>query len=263
MAETAVAARNAIVTGASSGIGEAFAHVLARDGYRPVLIAREKTELQRVAHALTKAYDVKPLIVTKDLSDTNAAEEIFGEMADRALTPDIVVNNAGFGLMGRADLLDFREQTAMIDLNIRTLTGLSIRYGKLMRQRGHGGIINITSVAGTLPGPNMATYYATKAYILSFTEALSYELKPFGVQVTAVLPGVTSTHFHRRAGMQNSRLMRFSIPMSSQAVAEIGYRAFRKRKRVVATGLANKFATLCTRIVPHAILLPVTAKLHS
>ncbi len=263
MAERTTVRPNVVITGASSGIGEAFAHVLAREGYRPVLIARRQTELERVAAAITNAFEVEPVIMPKDLCVPDAAAEILAEMAGRELFPDLLINNAGFGLMGRTDTLDLEEQIEMINLNVNTLTELSLRCGKIMRQRGHGGIINVSSVAGTLPGPNMAIYYATKAYILSFTEALSFELRPFGVQVTAVMPGVTRTGFHRRAGMEESLLMKFSAPMSAAAVAQIGYKAFRKGRRVVATGLVNKLVTICTRVVPHFILLPVTAKLHT
>ena len=192
---------NAIITGASSGIGEAFAYLLAGEGYRPVLIARRQAELQRVAGAIADTYNVDALVVPKDLSTAGAAKELQAELDDRGVYPDLLVNNAGFGLMGKAALLDHDEQIEMINLNVRTLTELSLRYGDVMRQNGRGGIINVTSVAGTLPGPNMAVYYATKAYILSFSEALSVELRSSGVQVTAVLPGVTRTGFHRRAGM--------------------------------------------------------------
>lgn len=253
----------AVVTGASSGIGEAFALLLADKGYRPVLIAHKLAELERVAGTISSRCNVEPIVVCKNLGTPGAADELSSELASRGLFPDLLINNAGFGLMGRADALDLEEQLEMIRLNVGTLTELSLRYGRLMRERGQGGIINVSSVAGTLPGPNMATYYATKAYITSFTEALSFELEPFGVQVTAVLPGVTSTCFHDRAGMKDSLLMRCGVPMSPEKVARIGYDAFCSGRRVVVTGIANKLATYCTRLIPHFVLLPVIAKLHS
>ncbi len=263
LADETVMQRIALITGASSGIGEAFAHLLAREGYRPILIARRQAELNRVAEAIACAVNVDPLVMPKDLSRPQAGTEIQVELDERGLFPDLLINNAGFGLMGATAILDLQEQIEMVDLNVRTLTELSLRYGRLMRQRGRGGIINVSSVGGTLPGPNMAVYYATKAYILNLTEALSFELKSSGVQVTAVMPGVTKTGFHCRAGMEDSLLLRFAVPMSAQRVAELGYQGYCKGQRVVATGLFNKFATWCTRLFPHSILLPVTAKLHT
>ncbi|MGI9464423.1 MAG: SDR family NAD(P)-dependent oxidoreductase [Aestuariivirgaceae bacterium] len=253
----------AIITGASSGIGEAFAHLLAREGYRPVLIARRQAELERVAGAIVSTIDVDPVVMSRDLSTPDAAMKIQAEMDQLGLFPDLLVNNAGFGLMGSSMVLDLDEQIEMVDLNVRTLTELSLVYSRLMCLRGHGGIINVSSVGGTLPGPNMAVYYATKAYILNLTEALSVELKPLGVQITAVVPGVTKTNFHRRAGMEDSLLMRIAMPMSAQQVALLGYRGHCRGHRVVTTGLFNRLATWCTQFVPHTILLPVTAKLHT
>ena len=253
----------AVITGASSGIGEAFSHLLASDGYQPVLVARNEEHLNRVAGAIAEVSGARPEIIVQDLSVHDAGEALQAEMDRRGLFPELLINNAGFGLMGESAVLDHEEQLEMINLNVRTLTDLSLRYGNLMRQRGRGGIINVSSVGGTLPGPNMAVYYASKAYILSFTEALSVELKPFGLQVTAVVPGVTKTNFHRRAGMEASLLMRTSFPMSAEQVARIGYRGYCRGRRVVTTGLFNKFAVCCTRLVPNAILLPVTAKLHT
>ena len=262
MVENTVSLRTALITGASSGIGEAFAHLLASEGYRPVLVARRRAELERVATAISNMQGIDPVILPKDLTGPHAAAELLDEMAEHKLVPDLLINNAGFGLMGRSDTLGPEAQMQMINVNVSALTDLSLRCGKIMRQRGQGGIINVSSVAGMLPGPNMAIYYATKAYILSFTEALSFELKPFGVQVTALVPGVTKTAFHRCAGMENSRLLKYSVPMSAEAVARIGYKGFQRGKRAVATGLFNKFAAICTRFVPRSILLAVTAKLH-
>ncbi len=257
----------ALVTGASNGIGEAFAHVLARAGYRLVLVARTDDELARVARDVAPLMAPmgrqEPVCIGMDLGQPGAAKALCAELAGRSLRPDLVVNNAGFGLMGGAISLDPDEQVEMINLNITALTELSIFHGRDMVQRGHGGIINVTSVAGSLPGPNMAVYYASKAYILRFTEALATELKGTGVQVTAVAPGVTTTGFHKRAGMDRSVLMKWSLPMSAEAVAKIGYNGFLKKRRVVTTGIFNKFAMVCSLLVPNAILLPVTAWLHT
>lgn len=253
----------ALITGASSGIGEAFANLLAREGYRLMLVARSQQELDGVARDLANVVGEKPVCIDMDLSRPGAANDLRAKLDGLDLHPDILVNNAGFGLMGEAVTLDISEQVEMINLNITALTELSIFYGREMMQRGSGGIINVSSVAGALPGPNMAVYYASKAYILRFTEALATELTGSGVQVTVVVPGVTRTGFHQRAGMEQSWLMKCSIPMSADAVARIGYNGFRRGSRVVTTGLFNKFAMLCSLLVPNKILLPVSAWLHT
>ena len=260
---SAVDAPLALVTGASSGIGEALARLLASEGYRVVLTARRGAELNRVAGEIARANGPPTFVFEQDLGQAGGAAALVGALEDAGLQPDLVVNNAGFGLMGEAPDLDFAEQGEMMQLNVTALTELSLHYARVMGSRNAGGIMNISSVAGTLPGPNMAIYYATKAYILSFTEALAFEMKPKGVTVTAVLPGVTKTGFHTRAGMEDSHLMKTSKPMTAEAVARIAYDGFKRGRRVVVTGFFNKFAVLCTRFVPKSILLPVTAKLHT
>ena len=253
----------ALITGASGGIGEAFARELARDGFRLILVARTANELSRVSAEFAAENIPEPICIGMDLSQPGAAGALSTQIADLGLAPQIVVNNAGFGLMGKTLALDVDEQVSMINLNITALTELSVIFGRQMAARGSGGIINVTSVAGSLPGPNMSVYYASKAYILRFTEALSAELKGSGVQVTAVAPGVTRTGFHKRAGMEQSMLMKWSIPMSAEAVARIGYQGFLRKRRVVTTGFFNKFAMLCSLLVPNMILLPATKWLHT
>ncbi len=253
----------AVVTGASSGIGEALAHELAQDGYRLVLVARTSDELNRVAGVIATKYDVPTIAIPKDLSTPSSGAELAAELKRRELEPDLLVNNAGFGVMGEAASLDLEEQLEIIDLNVRTLTELSIRCARTMRRRGRGGIMNVSSVAGTLPGPNMAVYYASKAYITSFTEALAVELRPYGVTVTAVVPGVTKTDFHRRARMEHARLLKSTPAMTAEQVARIAYTGHRKGKRVVVTGAYNHFSSWCSWLIPNAILLPIVRKLHT
>lgn len=252
-----------MVTGASSGIGAALAKLLARQGYDLILTARREAELNGLACELKSAGAETVDVIAQDLEPAGAAASLIGEVERRGLAPDLLINNAGYGLVGPAAELEPSAQRAMINLNVTALTDLSVHYAGLMGDRGQGGIINIASVASTLPGPNMAVYYATKAYILNFTEALAHELGPKGVTVTVVLPGVTKTGFHARAGMEQSLLMRLSRPMSPDAVARMALEGFRKKRRIVVPGLFNKFAVLCTRFVPKFILLPVTGRLHS
>lgn len=252
----------AVITGASSGIGAAFAREVARDGYYPVLVALEQQALDTVAGKISEETGVRPRTIAMDLSLPGAVRHLLDILHKEALLPNLLINNAGFGLMGKSTHLNPDEQVGMINLNIAALTELSVRCGKMMAGNGGGGIINLSSVAGTLPGPNMAVYYASKAYILNFSEALWAELKGSGVCVTAVAPGVTKTDFHRRAEMEDSRLVKWSAPMSAEAVARIGYRGHLRGRRVVTTGILNKLSTFCTRLLPNAVLLPVIARLH-
>ncbi|MCP5081869.1 MAG: SDR family oxidoreductase [Alphaproteobacteria bacterium] len=253
----------ALVTGASSGIGEAFAHLLAQEGHHLVLVAHNSEDLDRVAAKIAGEHKMQSHTFGMDLSRPGAVNRLLEDLYQQDLRPDLLVNNAGFGLMGEAVELNADEQVDMINLNVTALTELSLRCGKAMARRGRGGIINISSVAGTLPGPNMAVYYATKAYILSFTEALAAELRPSGVQVTVVAPGVTRTAFHQRAGMERSRLLKWSAAMLPETVARLGYQGFCRGRTVVATGVFNKLSMVCTRLIPNAILSPMISRLHT
>lgn len=262
MAPTAQSERIAVITGGSGGIGEAFAYELARDGYQLVLISRDADELSRVAGTITTKLDASAIAIPKDLTDPDTAEHIESELTRRNIVPDVLVNNAGFGLQGNATDLDMDEQLAIIDLNVRATTELSVRYGAMMKRRGHGGIINVSSVAGFLPGPRMAVYFASKAYVTSFTEAFHYEMKPFGVTVTCVCPGVTKTDFQQRAGMDESKMSKTSAPMTPEQVAKLGYAGFKKGKRIVMTGLQNQISAYSSHHLPNAILLPVVNSLN-
>ncbi|NNF79146.1 MAG: SDR family oxidoreductase [Rhizobiales bacterium] len=252
----------ALVTGASSGIGEAFAHLLAQEGHRLVLVAHKSVDLDRVAAKIAAEHKIQPHTFGMDLSKPGAVKHLLDDLHKQGLRPDLLVNNAGFGLLGKAVELNADEQINMINLNVAALTELAICCGKAMVRQGRGGIINISSVAGALPGPNMAVYYATKAYILSFSEALAAELKHSGVQVTAVAPGVTRTAFHQRAGMERSRLLKWSAPMEPETVARLGYQGFCRGRSVVVTGGFNKLSMACARLIPNAILNPVISRLH-
>lgn len=262
MSDDTVPQQIAVITGASSGIGAAFAREVVRDGYFPVLVAVDQKELDAVAGQIAEDGGVRARTLAMDLSLPGAVKHLLDLLHTEALVPHLLINNAGFGLMGKSTSLTPEDQISMINLNITALTELSLRCGKIMAGKGGGGIINLSSVAGTLPGPNMAVYYASKAYILSFSEALWEELRGNGVCVTAVAPGVTDTAFHKRAGMERSRLVKWSAPMSAEAVARIGYQGHLRGRRVVTTGILNKLSSLCTRFIPNAILLRVMSQLH-
>jgi len=189
-----------VVTGASSGIGAALAHVFSAHGHEVVLVARREQALNAVAESIAAKGRPRPTVLRLDVARVDAARDIAEALARRSLEPEIIVNNAGFGLLGTADKLDRAAQLAMIDVNVRALTELSLAFIESLERR-KGGILNVASTAGFLPGPDMAVYYASKAYVVSFSEALHHELKPRGVRVTALCPGPVPTEFQPRAGM--------------------------------------------------------------
>jgi short-subunit dehydrogenase len=244
-----------LVTGASSGIGTELARVFAANGHELVLVARNEEALNAVADSIGGAGFVRPHVLAIDLARLDGGARLGHELAARALEPAYVVNNAGFGLTGPAVELDRAEQLAMIDLNIRTLTDLSLRFSDSLITR-RGGILNVGSVVGFLPGAGMAVYYASKAFVLSFSEALHRELTPKGVRVTVLCPGPVPTGFQARAGLRLAGIARL-FRLSPERVAREGYDGLMAGKRLVVPGLANKLATLLPRVAPRGLLLRV------
>jgi len=245
-----------LITGASAGIGAELARVFAARGHDLALVARRAERLTALADEIAAAGKPRPTVLSVDLTRRDAAAAIADELAARAVEPRIVVNNAGFGLAGNAAALDRHEQLAMIDLNVRVLTELSLAFvDSIVRHRG--GILNVASVAAFMPGPGLAVYYATKAYVLSFSEALHRELLPRGVKVTALCPGPVPTEFQARAGLRDDRAQTALLSLSAERVARIGYDGFMRGKRVVVPGTGNRIALLLTRVVPNAVLLPL------
>jgi len=245
-----------LITGASAGIGAALAHEFAAHGHEVVLVARREQALAALADAIAAKGTTRPTVLRADVARIDAAHDIAEALAQRGLEPDIVVNNAGFGLFGDADKLDRATQLAMIDLNVRALTDLSLAFIESLERR-RGGILNVASVAGFLPGPGMAVYYATKAYVLSFSEALHHELAPRGVRVTALCPGPVPTEFQARAGISTETFSPL-LTRSAGRVAADGYRGLAEGRPVVVPGLANKVLTTLVRFVPRNILLKAT-----
>jgi short-subunit dehydrogenase len=242
-----------VITGASAGIGVALARVFSRNGHEVALVARREDRLWALADEIAATGARKPLVIVADLQRSDAARVIGEALAAQGAEPQYVVNNAGFGLTGHASSRDRDEQLAMIDVNVRSLTELSLTFvDSLARHRG--GVLNVGSVAGYLPGPGMAVYYATKAYVLSFSEALHSELKSRGVRVTVLCPGPVPTEFAARAGVIGSLAPDF-LSQSPERVAELGYRGLMRGQRVVIPGLTNKLATFLIRIVPRRALL--------
>lgn len=250
-----------LITGASSGIGAALARVFAEHGHALVLVARREIQLAQLADEIAAAGHERPQTIAVDLGRVDSAARIGHELAARGLEPAYVVNNAGFGLVGQAAELDRNEQLAIVDLNIRTLTDLSLRWIESLK-RNKGGILNVASVAAFMPGPGMAVYYATKAYVLSFSEALHRELAADGVRVTVLCPGPVSTEFQSRAGMAADHFPRF-LARSAGRVAAEGYEALMRGRRVAIPGFHNRVAAFLPRLVPRALLLSVLHRMQS
>lgn len=253
--------KTTIVTGASDGIGLELARLSARKGHHVTLVARRGDRLQALAAEIVAEGGEPPLVVELDLCAEGAAEQLEAALAGAGRTVEILVNNAGFGLIGRAAELDAAEQLAIVDLNIRALTGLTLRFLPAI-VAAKGGILNVASVAAFMPGPGFAVYYASKAYVRSFSEALAEELKSAGVRVTALCPGPVRTGFQSRAGFDFTGEMNAMKPalLPASEVARQGYEALAAGKRVVVPGLVNKFFVLTGRLTPRAVLMPLLAR---
>jgi short-subunit dehydrogenase len=242
-----------VITGASAGIGTALARVFARHGHELVLVARREDRLQALADEIAATGSRKPLVIAADLQRPDAAREISKALAAQGVEPQFMVNNAGFGVVGLASARDREEALAMIDLNVRALTELSLAFiDSLARHRG--GLLNVGSMSGFLPGPGMAVYYATKSYVLSLSEALHSELKGRGVRVSVLCPGPVPTEFAERAGVKDE-LTPGPLTQSAERVAEAGYRGLMRGQRIVVPGLANKLVAFIVPLVPRRLLL--------
>jgi len=243
-----------LITGASSGIGVALARVFARNGFELALVARREDRLTALADEIAATGAPRPLVITADLAASGAAARIGAALAAKGAEPQYVVNNAGFGLVGPAVKLDREEALTMIDLNVRTLTELSLAFVDSMA-RHRGGLLNVGSLAGFLPGPGMAVYYATKAFVLSFSEALHSELDARGIRVTVLCPGPVPTEFAARAGLKQGGRPPGILSQTAERVAEAGFRGLMRGQRTVVPGLGNKLVTLFVRVLPRRMLL--------
>lgn len=240
--------KTALITGASSGIGYEFVKLFAGSGYDLVVVARNTRKLFEIQEVFS---DVKVTAITKDLSEQGAAQEIYNELAEKGIEVDVLVNNAGFGLMGKFDELPVAKQMGMIHLNVAALTELTHYVLPGMKQRKRGRVLNVASMAAFLPGPLMAVYYATKAYVLSFSEGLAEELSGTGVTVTALCPGATKTNFGSVANVEKTKM--FSSAMAADVVAKQGFDGLMNGKRVVITGGSNKASAIAAKFLPRRL----------
>ena len=252
--------RVTLITGASSGIGAELARVFASKGHRLALVARRADRLEALAGEIGASGGAAPIVIPCDLEQADAGDKIAAALAAAGVEVEYVINNAGFGKFGRAIKLDRAEQLGIITVNIRAMTELSLRFSdSLIKHRG--GILNVGSLAGFLPGPGMAVYYASKAYVLSFTEALHEELGPLGVRVTALCPGPVPSEFQARAGFRPG-FDSAVLNVSPADVALAGYRGLMANKRVVLPGLGVKVVPFLLRFFPRGFILAAVGKLQ-
>lgn len=248
-----VTERVTLITGASAGIGTELARVFAAHGHRLALVARRADRLNALAGEIEAKGGCAPIVIPCDLEQADACDKVAEALAAAGAEVEYVVNNAGFGVFGQAIKRDRAEQLNIIAVNVRTLTDLSLRFAdSLIRNRG--GILNIGSVAGFLPGPGMAVYYASKAYVLSFTEALRRELAPHGVRVTLVCPGPVPSEFQARAGF-SPKFDSSILDVSAAEVARQAYRGLMANKRAVLPGLGIKMVPFLLRLCPRSFIL--------
>ncbi|WP_332849219.1 SDR family NAD(P)-dependent oxidoreductase [Bacillus sp. FJAT-45037] len=249
----------ALITGASDGIGLELAKEFATHGHDLVIVARSEDKLTKLSTSIQNDYDVKVTIIKKDLSKLGSVKELHEEISELNIQVDFLVNNAGFGLYGEFTKTNLDEELSMIDLNIRTLTELTKRFSPDMISRGYGGILNVASIAAFMPGPLMAVYYATKAYVLSFSEALDEEFKGTGVYVSCLCPGPTNTGFVKRAQLESSKLFNQGA-MDVSEVSSLAFNSFMKKKTIIIPGLQNKALSSLVRLLPRKTVRKIVKK---
>ncbi len=254
--------RTALITGASGGIGLEIARLFAADKWDVALVARTEPKLRELAAQLEKEHGITAHVVTADLARAEAPTEIVTTLTGRGIAIEALVNNAGFGLSGEFVKTDLIAELEMIQVNVTALTHLTKLVLPPMVQRKRGAILNVASTASFQPGPLMAVYYATKAYVLSFSEAIADELRDTGVTVTALCPGPTETGFASAANMEGSRLFSMTRPARSSDVARAGYEAMMRGARVVVPGMKNKLLAQSVRISPRRLVTAIVRRMN-
>ena len=254
MADDRPTTRTALVTGASGGIGLELARLLAADGYRLALVARDAEKLDRAAQELGARAQQPAIAITQDLAAPDAADRIAEALDAEDVTIDLLVNNAGYAVYGAFAETTPDAELAMLQVNVMALTALTKRLLPGMVARGYGRILNVASTAAFLPGPLMTCYYASKAYVLSFSEGLAEELRGTGVTVTALCPGPTETRFQQRAAMEESRIFNLTGMQDATQVARAGYAGMLAGKTVVVPSWSDRLTTMAPRLIPRALV---------
>jgi len=252
-----------LITGASGGIGEELARLFAAHGHDLVLVARSADKLQSLGGELARTHGIQSRVLTADLADPAAPPRLFDTLQVQGVAIDALVNNAGFGARGAYAEIAYDVEARMIQVNVAALAHLTRLFLPGMLARRNGKILNVASTAGYVPGPFMAVYYASKAFVLSFSEAIAEETQGSGVTVTALVPGPTETNFAATAGNQDTPLFRAGAVMSAAAVARVGFDGLMAGKRVAVAGFSNKLTVLSTRLAPRSMLAKITRKLNS
>jgi short-subunit dehydrogenase len=253
--------RTALITGASAGIGRELAKLFARDHYNLVLVARTSARLAQFADELQRQFGITAKSFPLDLSASSAPQFLYDQLLREGTVVDILVNNAAYGKLGAFAEVPVEESIGQVQLNITALTHLTKLFLGPMLDRKSGKILNVASTAGFQPGPLMAVYYASKAYVISFSEALANELKETGVTVTCLCPGPTDTEFQKRAGTEETLLFRRMRPMDAKAVARDGYRGLVKGKSLVISGFGNWLLAESLRISPRRVVTAISRRL--
>ena len=257
-----LAPRTALITGASSGIGLELAHLFAHDGYRLVLVARNRGALRELGDDLQARYSVDVRISPKDLAHPAAPEELYQELQEAGFVLDVLVNNAGFGGSGPFSNTDWNNEAEMIQVNITAVTHLTKLFLPQIRAR-EGKVLNVGSVAGFLPGPFMAVYYASKAYVISFSEALAEELTGTGVTVTCLCPGPVETNFQKRAHTAATNLFKSPLLVDVHEVARAGYEGMKQGKRIVIPGWKNRLMIEGLRGAPRGMVTRIVSRMNA
>lgn len=255
--------KNALITGASGGIGLELSKQFAQGGYGLVLVARSAEKLEQLASDLRDQYGVNVTVITKDLAKPAAPDELYQELRAKGIQIDVLVNNAGFATYGKFTEIALQTELQEMQLNMVTLTHLSKLFTKDMVARGSGKVLNVASTAAFQPGPLMAVYSATKAYVLSFSDALANELKGTGVTVTALCPGPTESGFQARADMEDSKFIQNTSLMSATEVAKAGYEALLAGKAVVVPGVMNQLGTFVPRLLPREMVTRIVRRVQA
>lgn len=249
--------KTALITGASMGIGYELAKEFAKNGNNVVLVARSKDKLDTIAKEFSTKYNIKADVIAADLTKNDIAQDIYNELQQRGIEIEYLINNAGFGEFGLFVENDWAKEAQMIDLNIKTLTHFCKLFVRDMVKRGSGKIMNVASTAAFQPGPTMAVYYATKSFVLSFSEAISNELEGTGVTITALCPGATESNFQAAANLEESKLVKGKKLPTSAEVAQYGYKALMRGKVVAIHGFMNALMATSIRFTPRPLVLKI------
>ncbi len=254
--------KTALITGASSGIGLELAKEFAKDNINLVLVARSENKLKEVAAELESTYKIKVYILAKNLSNYNTAKEIFDWTVQQNISINYLVNNAGVGTFGDFAQMEWQTQEQMLNLNVTTLTYLTHLFLPKMIEQKFGKILQVASTAAFQPGPLMSVYYASKAFVLHFSEAIANELEGTGVTVTTLCPGATRTAFFGAAGMEDSKLVKGKKLPTAAQVATYGYKAMKKGKKVAIQGTMNYLLANSIRFTPRSLVLKIVRKMQ-